>query len=105
MNIGPCVGIEEELETNIGSYSTVFCAGNRCDESMFVGNDKVSICEAGENMPEPHLIDLSKSECTDVHYKCITDVNTNLNYWQRLECVNGKKFNRYSNDCSQECKY
>ena len=85
----------------VSSYSTVFCAGNRCDESLLVNNDKAGVCEAGDVMPEPNL---SKDECTDKYYICKTNKTSDLQHWERAWCVNDEVFNRYLNACSQECK-
>ena len=83
----------------------MFCAGSRCDERLLVSNDKVGVCEPGETMPEPHLLDLPEFNCSGLYYECRTDKLTSLQYWQRLEFVNGQVFNRYLNDSSETCKY
>ena len=72
---------------------------------MLVSNDKVGVCDPGETMPEPNLLDLPEFNCSGLYYECRTDEHTSLQYWQRLEFVNGQVFNRYLNDSSETCKY
>ena len=98
--VGPCVGMDPDTssDTKYTKYSAIYSSANQPDHQLLIVNEVVGVCTDGTKIPNPFL------HCSKTYYECLTDDDTNLQYWQTQKCSESEVFNRIHNRCMTQCK-